>query len=69
MRTKEAEAVLRRTTRPTDLVSVTEAAARARLNPFTVWKMIRQGKILAYGRPGALRICVADLLPEYRPQK
>ncbi len=64
----EAEATMRRTTRPSDLCSVPEAATRARMNPFTIWKLIRQGKLRAYGTPGRLRVCVADLLPEYEPK-
>jgi hypothetical protein len=65
---KQAEITLRRSARPLDLCSVSEAAARARLNPFTVWKWIREGHIKAYGRPGSLRVSVADLLPEFQPK-
>jgi hypothetical protein len=68
MELTQAEMILRKTVRPADLVPVQEAAARAGLNPFTVWKLIRQGKVRACGRPGALRVSVGDLLPEYTPK-
>jgi hypothetical protein len=64
---KEAGIPLRRANRPSDLCSISEAALRTRLNPFTIWRWIREGKISAYGRPGCLRVSVADLLPEYDP--
>jgi hypothetical protein len=48
---------------------VTEAAARTRLNPFTIWRWIREGSIKAYGRPGCLRVSIADLLPEFDPKR
>jgi hypothetical protein len=38
------------------------------MNPYTIWKWIRDGQIKAYGRPGCLRVCVADLLPEVQPK-
>ena len=65
---KQAGATLRNTLRPADLCSVREAAMRARMNEFTIWKLIRQGKLRAYGRPGALRVSLDDLLPEYTPK-
>jgi hypothetical protein len=68
MDTKQAESTLRRTIRPSDLCSIPEAAARTRLNPFTIWRWIREGHIQAYGRPGCLRVSVADLLPEFEPK-
>ncbi|MEO8595520.1 MAG: helix-turn-helix domain-containing protein [Candidatus Solibacter sp.] len=55
--------------RPSDLYSVAEAALRARVNPFTIWKWIRQGRIKAYGSAGCLRVSLADLLPTYKPKK
>jgi hypothetical protein len=64
----QAGKVLCTAIRPTDLVPVAEAAMRAHLNPFTVWKLIRLGKVRAYGRPGSLRVSVTDLLPEYTPK-
>jgi hypothetical protein len=66
---KDGNATLRRATRPSELCSISEAALRARLNPFTIWRWIREGKIPAYGRPGYLRVSVADLLPDYDPSK
>jgi hypothetical protein len=68
MDVKAAAATLRRV-RPTDLCPVAEASMRARLNPFTVWKWTREGRIQAYGRPGSLRVSVGDLLPEHHPQE
>ena len=64
----QAGRVLRDAIRPADLCSVREAALRARMNEFTIWKLIRQGKLRAYGRPGALRVSLDDLLPEYTPK-
>lgn len=54
--------------RPSDLCSVRDAALRARMNEFTIWKMIRQRKLKAYGRPGALRVSIDDLLRPYEPK-
>ena len=68
MEIREAENILRRLARPTDLVPVSEAAVRARLNPFTIWKLIRNGTVRAYGRRGSLRVSLAELLPEYKPK-
>jgi hypothetical protein len=68
MELKQAQNALRRAVRPSDLCPVTEAAVRARINPYTIWKWIRQGRIKAYGSHGCLRVCVADLLPEYSPK-
>jgi hypothetical protein len=65
---KQADSTLRNAIRPFDLCSVREAALRARMNEFTVWKLIRQGKLKAYGRPGALRVSVDDLLPLHEPK-
>jgi hypothetical protein len=64
---KEARTTLRSSIRPSELCSVQEAAVRARINVFTIWRWIRERRIRAYGRPGCLRVCVADLLPEYNP--
>jgi hypothetical protein len=50
------------------LFSVREAAMRAHMNEFTLWKLIRQGKLKAYGRPGALRVSLGDLLAPYDPK-
>jgi hypothetical protein len=50
------------------LISVREAAMRAQMNEFTLWKLIRQGKLKAYGRPGALRVSLSDLLAPYDPK-
>jgi hypothetical protein len=66
---KQADSTLRNAIRPTDLCSVRDAALRARMNEFTVWKLIRQGKLRAYGRPGALRVSVDDLLTPYKPKE
>ena len=66
---KQAASTLRNAVRPSNLCSVREAALRARMNEFTVWKLIRQGKLRAYGRPGALRVSVDDLLAPYEPKK
>jgi hypothetical protein len=38
------------------------------MNEFTVWKLIRQGKLQAYGRRGALRVSVDELLAPYEPK-
>ena len=65
---KQADATLRNAIRPTDLCSVRDAAARARMNEFTVWKLIRQGKLRAYGRPGSLRVSLDELLAPYEPR-
>ncbi len=54
---------------PLDLAPVREAAAAFQINPFTVWKLIRQGKLRAYGRAGSIRVSLADLMPEYAPHK
>jgi hypothetical protein len=68
MELDQVATTLRRAIRPADLCPVAEAAVRAHLNAFTVWRWIREGRIKAYGRPGCLRVSLADLLPEYDPQ-
>jgi hypothetical protein len=68
MDVKQAASTLRNVVRPYDLCSVREAALRARMNEFTVWKLIRQGKLQAYGRRGALRVSVDELLAPYEPK-
>jgi Helix-turn-helix domain len=65
---KQADSTLRNSIRPADLCSVRDAAVRARMSEFTVWKLIRQGKLRAFGRPGALRVSVDDLLAPYQPK-
>ena len=45
-------------------MSVMEAAAIARMCPKTLHKLIRQGKIRAFGRRGATRVLLSDILPE-----
>jgi hypothetical protein len=54
-------------TRPCDLYSVAEAAAMARMDKRSVWRLIRTGKLRAYGWRGALRVSIDDLLKEYVP--
>ena len=66
---KQADGILRGAIRPADLCSVRDAAARARMNEFTIWKLIRQRKLRAYGRPGSLRVSVDDLLRPYEPKE
>jgi hypothetical protein len=68
---KQAEGTLRNAIRPTDLCSVRDAAALSRMNEFTIWKLVREGKLKAYGRRGALRISVDELLApyEYEPKR
>jgi hypothetical protein len=53
--------------RPTDLLTVQDAALVVRMHPGAIWRLIRQGKLRAYGRPRALRVSLADLLPVYDP--
>jgi hypothetical protein len=45
-------------------MSVMEAAAIARMCPKTLHRLIREGKIRAFGRRGATRVLLADILPE-----
>ena len=49
---------------PSGFMSVMEAAAIARMCPKTLHKLIRQGKIRAFGRRGATRVLLSDILPE-----
>ena len=48
----------------TCFMSVTDAAAVARMNPETLHRLIREGKIRAFGRRHATRVLLADVLPE-----
>jgi hypothetical protein len=45
-------------------MSVMDAAAMARMCPKTLHRLIREGKIRAFGRRGATRVLLADILPE-----
>ena len=48
----------------TIFMSVNDAAAVARMNPKTIHRLIREGKIRAFGRRHATRVLLADVLPE-----
>lgn len=50
---------------PTDLVSVSQAAACADIHPGSIYRLIRLREITAYGRPPRLRVSLAAILPEY----
>ena len=65
---KQAGATLRNAIRPADLCSVRDAAMRARMNEYTLWRLIREGKLRAYGRRGALRVSLDDLLSPHEPK-
>jgi hypothetical protein len=45
-------------------MSVNDAAAVARMNPKTIHRLIREGKIRAFGRRHATRVLLADVLQE-----
>jgi hypothetical protein len=45
------------------LLPVREASLIAGLHAGSVWRMIREGRVLAYGRRGMLRVRLSDLLP------
>ena len=49
------------------LLPVRMAAVAADINPYTVWKLIRTGRVRAYGRPRALRVALEDLLQPHSP--
>jgi transposase len=49
---------------PYELMKIREAAEMADLNPQSIRRWIREGRIKAYGWKGSLRVRVTDLLPE-----
>jgi excisionase family DNA binding protein len=52
---------------PVNLVTVREAAIIARVNERTIWRMIRLGRIPAWGTRRCYRVSVIHLLPEVKP--
>jgi hypothetical protein len=52
---------------PLDPYPIAEAAALATMNPFTVWRWIRAGRVAAYGVRGSRRFSLSAILPEYEP--
>lgn len=52
---------------PSDLVSVPQAALMARVSPRTIWKLIRTGRIPAWGPPKCYRVSISQLLPRVEP--
>jgi hypothetical protein len=64
---------LRPLSRPSDghiarnLVSVPEAARRAKMTPRTIWGLIRAGLIPAWGTPKCYRVSMDYLLPRVKP--
>jgi hypothetical protein len=51
------------------LVSIVEAADRAQMNPQSIWRLIRRGELRAFGRRGALRVSMEELLPQHQPNR
>lgn len=49
-------------------LTVPRAARLACVSPWSVWRMIRQGRLRAFGRVGMYRILLTDLLPEVQPR-
>ncbi len=49
----------------TELLSINDAAPRARMSHWTLRALIRKGKIPAFGRPGRIRVRLCDILPKY----
>ena len=45
----------------TDMLSVTEAAARLGVSERTVWRRIKQGKLATYKGPDGVRVSVSDI--------
>jgi excisionase family DNA binding protein len=50
---------------PPELCSVRTAACALGLSSRTIWRWIRQGKLRAWGRRGAIRVLLAEVLPAY----
>jgi excisionase family DNA binding protein len=50
-------------------VSIREAAAMTRTGEETIRRAIRARRIPAYGTRGRLRVRLADVLPQYAPQR
>jgi hypothetical protein len=54
-------------TTPFNLTSVTTAASIVHLHPKSIYRMISEGRLKAYGRPGYYRVNLSDLLPNVEP--
>ena len=51
---------------PSDLVSVPEASALTGISERTIWRMIRDGELHAWGPPRCYRISLSELLRPVR---
>lgn len=49
---------------PSDLISIREAAAIARVNQYTIRRLIAKGKLDCWGFPGTYRVSLAAVLPK-----
>ena len=54
---------------PGYLVTVKQAAERTQLHPKTVYRLISEGKIRAWGLRGRYLVWVPDLLPPVEPKR
>lgn len=54
---------------PDDLRPIPVAAVLADLQVKSVYRLVEQGKLPAYGRRGALRVSMHDLLPPVEPRR
>ncbi len=52
-----------------DLKSIPQAARLLGLHPKSLYRIVEQGKIPAYGSRGRLRVCIPDLLPRVEPRR